>query len=49
LALEVGFIPMSPNSISFLVFFNGKNVTYNGEEDIGPTCFAKFENNNNKF
>ncbi len=40
---------MSPSSISFLVLCSGKNVTYNGEKDIGPTCFAKSENYSNNF
>jgi hypothetical protein len=42
-------MPMSPSSISFLVLCSGKNVTYNGEKDIGPTCFAKSENYSNNF
>jgi hypothetical protein len=37
---------MSLNSISLLVFFSGRNVICNGEQDIGLTCNAKFENCN---
>jgi hypothetical protein len=40
---------MSPSLVSFLVFFNGKGVTWNGEENIGLAHFAKIENYNNSF
>ncbi len=34
---------MSLSSISLSVLSSGRNVTCNGEEDIKPSCFAKFE------
>jgi hypothetical protein len=49
LALEVGLMPMSPSSISFLVLSSGRSVTCNGEKYIRLACFAKFENYGNNF
>jgi len=34
---------MSLSSLSFLVFYSGRNVTYNGEEDFGLACLANLK------